>query len=1124
MDVKKYCSELEKILVKELDNQSFQCEIAQINAWRLNSSSFTRSYNEIDVYNKTNSLITIACILLKKDLNNAVSLETLHVCAKIFEYLSESSDTKLDKIFLLLIAAFCFDISGYQANAYCLTKNITDYFLISDSFETTNDNIVINQLIMILQCRIPFALHELKKIESESYMYSNLFDCLKNWYRRILLLEDSDYLESIHNCYKSFLFSNNIYMSTLLLLLEQKIRISEKRNIYNKIKESNINIEYKWTKYIKNLSNNIYGKNKRNNIEDAHSLHELWISQIKALDGGLLKDEDSFLVQMPTSAGKSFIAELFLLNYLIKYPEKHTIYISPFKALASEKEDDFVDHFENLGFTVSTLLGNYEIDSFQETIINETDLLIATPEKIDLLLRINKNYFSNISSIIIDEGHLIGEFNTRGNLLEFLIIRLRMINPEVKILFLSAVMPKVNAKDFSIWLSSKENNILTSEYNNMEWQPTNKLICKFSKNQKGRIDFENLIYNNNLPTEPYVKNFFSDIVYDFVKEPCPKKRISACLAYELADKGNTLLFCGQVKVIKEVLKELLALMQFIDRQEGITNTFKINENKASFYYACNYFGKDNLITDAIKYGIGVHYSDLPEELKNNVENDYKLGKIKILLCTSTLEQGVNLPIKNLIIHNLSYGIHENENGRAEIDYISNKDFWNLVGRAGRAGKETEGKIFFVINSKNDQKKYYDFVKNTKYENVESTIYKLIKLLMQKIISQENFEKIFSYISDTYLVDLLSNEAIENKFETTIEKIIDLSLFNKQCCENNVEIEPIKQAMRKTFDKISDKIKLEEKEIYSTGLSFDTTDLIINYTKENNVELNDINFFIKSFLTFLEKNEIVEMKDILMQKNLEIKFSELQDIVQLWITGQSRTMIVNKWEELGYEKEKYYVFETKILTYIIPWILTAFILVCCNNIKIEYKNLEIEFKNLPSYFKYGVNTPKACILRSLGIYSRELSLLLSNNPLEETDFISYIANLHEKELNQFCQSKWDKENLCSVIKKLYPKKNIFRNEAITFAINGTYYDDDFKKNSLLVKPGDILDIKHDINNQYDPYALLISYNGYDIGYVPKEYNRFICTEMDLNNVQYNVITLSVLRKQDFNTVVIFLKKK
>ncbi len=99
------------------------------------------------------------------------------------------------------------------------------------------------------------------------------------------------------------------------------------------------------------------------------------------MEEGLLSTNHNFVVQMPTSAGKTFIAELFLLNELIKNPDKKCLYIAPFRALCSEKEDELSNYLSKLGYSVSTLSGSYEIDAFQETVLDETDILIATPEK-----------------------------------------------------------------------------------------------------------------------------------------------------------------------------------------------------------------------------------------------------------------------------------------------------------------------------------------------------------------------------------------------------------------------------------------------------------------------------------------------------------------------------------------------------------------------------------------------------------------------------------------------------------------------------------------------------------------------------------------------------------------------
>ena len=91
------------------------------------------------------------------------------------------------------------------------------------------------------------------------------------------------------------------------------------------------------------------------------------------------------------------------------------------------------------------LRGPYKRSEYQDVILSDSDLLIATPEKIDLLLRLNPEFFENVSFVVVDEGHIIGDISTRATLLEFLIIRLRIKIPALKTLFISAVMPPENA-------------------------------------------------------------------------------------------------------------------------------------------------------------------------------------------------------------------------------------------------------------------------------------------------------------------------------------------------------------------------------------------------------------------------------------------------------------------------------------------------------------------------------------------------------------------------------------------------------------------------------------------------------------------------------------------------------
>lgn len=468
MTDEEYTKSLESLLKETVNSASFQNQQAQINAWRL-SPSFDKTFRELEIYGTINTLISISCILLSCG-DNSCATDTLKICARILENISQFSTKSLDNDYIKIISAMCYDLAGYQANAFCVSKTISDYKFEkfdSNGSKLTEDNFIIEQFVLILQKRIVLARKRLEEADfTHTENFRILYNALHKWYSKILFLEESNYLNLITKAYRKYLFSNNIYISNLLQLLKTKIYISEKRNLKNLIKESIGDLNQIWEKYLKLLANDVYDKSSVKKDEQKHSLYELWVSQINAINQGLLQQHESFVVQMPTSAGKTFIAELFILNNLIKNPDKHVVYISPFKALSTEKENDLGNHLEKLGYSVSVLPGSYEMDFFfQELFPVETDVLIATPEKTDLLLRTKKEYFKNVSVIIIDEGHLIGDEGTRGVLLEFLIIRLKILYPEIQYLFISAVMSEDNSQELACWLSNNDSHVITSSFN-----------------------------------------------------------------------------------------------------------------------------------------------------------------------------------------------------------------------------------------------------------------------------------------------------------------------------------------------------------------------------------------------------------------------------------------------------------------------------------------------------------------------------------------------------------------------------------------------------------------------------------------------------------------------------------
>lgn len=193
-------------------------------------------------------------------------------------------------------------------------------------------------------------------------------------------------------------------------------------------------------------------------------------AQEKAIKKGLL-DRKNILVCTPTASGKTLIAELAALKSIIEGNGK-AIYIVPLKALASEKYKDFKKRYDGIA-KVALSIG--DIDSSDSYLI-DYDLIITTSEKLDSLIRHHTPWLSLISTIIIDEIHLLND-PRRGPTLEILITILRQLLKEVQIIGLSATIG--NPEELAGWLKAE----LVKD----DWRPV-----KLSKGVylNGEVDFD----------------------------------------------------------------------------------------------------------------------------------------------------------------------------------------------------------------------------------------------------------------------------------------------------------------------------------------------------------------------------------------------------------------------------------------------------------------------------------------------------------------------------------------------------------------------------------------------------------------------------------------------------------
>lgn len=175
------------------------------------------------------------------------------------------------------------------------------------------------------------------------------------------------------------------------------------------------------------------------------SIDTLRPAQEKAINAGLL-EKQNLLICTPTSSGKTFVAELAMVNSILKNSTK-SIYIVPLKALATEKYHDFSNKYPFLKIALS--IG--DLDS-SDSYLAEYDLIICTVEKLDSLIRHHVAWLKQVDVVVIDEIHLLNDPG-RGPTLEILITILKRVLPNVQIVGLSATIG--NPDELSDWLGAK---------------------------------------------------------------------------------------------------------------------------------------------------------------------------------------------------------------------------------------------------------------------------------------------------------------------------------------------------------------------------------------------------------------------------------------------------------------------------------------------------------------------------------------------------------------------------------------------------------------------------------------------------------------------------------------------
>lgn len=556
-------------------------------------------------------------------------------------------------------------------------------------------------------------------------------------------------------------------------------------NIWDCLRENAANYDFEtWQPFLMN--------------SDTFPLWELFPSQMAAIESGILSDvNDVFSMQMPTSSGKTSLCEIIIYNE-VKAREKRVLFLVPFRALASEIGAGISKRLRNVGVSVIATHGGNIPTRSEGVSAEEADVLIITPEKYAALVQNHPELATRFDTIICDEGHLIDD-GTRGLHYELLLTKLKSTEEvQRKMVFISAILPNVN--EIHSWLGGEPDTLAVSEYKPVE---TDFSFVAPQGSNAWQLDF-NTIYER--PRSYFLRSFLVQNDFRFINPLTGRSKLIA------GYKSYTSLACAAA--LKARRHGPVALFTTMKGQNGVdglaeklVSMCELSVNVAQFDsspadglpdlndYIAFQFGDEYLLTRLLRFGMGFHHGDLPQEIRREMESAIQNAVINLLICTSTLAEGVNLPIRTLVVHTI-----KRFDGEA-LRPIEQRSIKNIVGRVGRAGKETRGRIIFANND--ERSVVEDVFNDNRMESAYGALFRLIENLNRAVsrldiqLSNEIFEsQNNSFLAiidgiDTALIDLIPPEILVEDIEQYVEATIENTLAY-QYCETDELQERIKE--------------------------------------------------------------------------------------------------------------------------------------------------------------------------------------------------------------------------------------------------------------------------------------------------------------------------------------------
>ena len=425
------------------------------------------------------------------------------------------------------------------------------------------------------------------------------------------------------------------------------------------------------------------------------SMFELLPPQsVALLEQGLLDQaKTAIVIDMPTSGGKTLLAQFRILQALNQFgvDKGWVAYVAPTRALCAQLTRRLRQDFDPIGVKVEQLTAAVDVDAFEEELLTNQerpfDVLIATPEKLSLVIR-NKRIDRPMALIVLDEAHNL-ETKGRGLRIELLLATVKRDCPQANFLLL---MPYVEeSESIARWLANDINAGQSISLGTTPWKPNERIIGLYRAAEDNSVragwhlEFETLT-----ATDKAMHLHGIHRVGEVKPINVPKSKVlakgeqiglglqTAAIGRVMSAKGTSIAVANNIRTVWTMARnamESLPAFGAVPRDVVLVQDFLRTEVSPNFE-----------LVNMLGHGVGVHHAGLSEETRSLMEWLAESGCLRVLCATSTIAQGLNFPVSSVFLATRTVF----QDG-ASLE-ISPREFWNLVGRAGRIGQDSVGVV------------------------------------------------------------------------------------------------------------------------------------------------------------------------------------------------------------------------------------------------------------------------------------------------------------------------------------------------------------------------------------------------------------------------------------------------